>query len=172
MEGTMKKLLVVVQVLILLGFSAVVFAAPPPPDSGQKGPCGVQGFHGPMGHGHKFAAILNLTDEQKAKMREMRSRFRADTHDLRYDVLQKRIEMRKLFTDPKVGDGALLAKQKEIGALMQKLWDKKAQMKVEWRKLLTAEQIQKLDMMPLGRGMGHRMGHGGGHEMMEFGGMH
>jgi len=50
----------------------------------------------------------------------------------------------------------LFAKQKEIEAVMVKLMDRRAQMKIECRRLLTPEQIQKLDMMP------HR---GGGHDL-------
>jgi Spy/CpxP family protein refolding chaperone len=56
--------------------------------------------------------------------------------------------MRKLFTDPKTDDATLLAKQKEISKLRQQLSEKKAGMKVEWRKILTPEQIAKLDSIP------------------------
>lgn len=91
---------------------------------------------------------LNLSDKQLAKMKELKNRFHTDTRDLRYDLEIKRIEMRKLFTDPKTDDATLLAKQKEISELRQQLSDKKAQMKIEWRKILTPEQIAKLDKMP------------------------
>jgi Spy/CpxP family protein refolding chaperone len=67
----------------------------------------------------------------------------------------KRLEMRKLFTDPKVDDATLLAKQKEVSSLRQRLMDTRAQMMIEGRKILTPEQIQKLDRMPMGRGMRH-----------------
>jgi Spy/CpxP family protein refolding chaperone len=56
--------------------------------------------------------------------------------------------MRKLFTDPKTDDATLLAKQEEISKLRQQLSDKKAGMKIEWRKILTPEQIAKLDRIP------------------------
>jgi len=95
-----------------------------------------------------FAKYLNLSPEQKEKMKESRSRYHSDTRDLRYDLAAKRLEMRKLFTDPKTDDATLLAKQKEISGLRQQLGDKKAQMKIEWRKILTPEQIAKLDRMP------------------------
>jgi len=74
-----------------------------------------------------FKNHLNLTDQQLAKMKELRNRFRADTRDLRYDLKIKRVEMRKLFTDPKTDDETLLAKQKEISGLRQQLSEKKAQ---------------------------------------------
>ena len=91
---------------------------------------------------------LNLSDQQLTKMKELRSSFRNDTRDLRYNLAIKRIEMRKLFTDPKTDDATLLAKQKEISNLRQQLSDKKAEMKLKWRKILNPEQIAKLDRMP------------------------
>jgi Spy/CpxP family protein refolding chaperone len=78
-------------------------------------------------------------------MREIRDRFWADTHDLRYDMAEKRIEMRKLFTDPKADNAALMATQKELRDIMLKLMDRKAQMKIEWRKVLKPERIRMLD---------------------------
>jgi len=93
-------------------------------------------------------------------MREIRDRFWADTHDLRYDMAEKRIEMRKLFTDPKADDAALTATQKELRDIMLKLMDRKAQMKIEWRKVLKPEQIRMLDRPfrhphPFRHGEGH-----------------
>ena len=84
------------------------------------------------------------------KMRELRDRFYNETRDLRYDMAQKRLEMRKLFMDPKTDDATLLAKQKEMSGLRQKLQDKMAQMMIEGRKILTPEQLQKLDRMGMG----------------------
>ena len=95
-----------------------------------------------------FKKHLGLSDQQLAKMKELKNRFHADTRDLRYNLEIKRVEMRKLFTDPKTDDETLLAKQKEMSGLRQQLSEKKAQMKIEWRKILTPEQIAKLDKMP------------------------
>jgi hypothetical protein len=92
----------------------------------------------------------------------------------------KRLEMKKLFTDPKTDDATLLAKQKELSALRQQMSDKIAQMMIEGRKILTPEQIMKLDRLPMGAawlmgpGMRSRGMMGGGkmHEgMMPGGGM-
>ena len=81
-------------------------------------------------------------------MKELKNRFHADTRDLKYNLEIKRIEMRKLFTDPKTDDETLIAKQKEIRDLGQQLSDKKDRMKIEWRKILTPEQIAKLGRIP------------------------
>jgi len=136
----------------------------PPPGRGQSGPWAMHGGKAPGFRAwHGMVSYLGLTQEQKDKMRDLRDRFRNETHDLRYDLALKKLEMRKLFTDPKVDDATLLAKQKEINSLRQKMMDRTAQLKIEWRKILTAEQIQKLDrIIPaggfMGPGKGHRMG--------------
>jgi len=139
MEGTMKKWQVILLALFFVGLATVVMAAPPDPGSPQS-----QGFQKAWAH-HAFGSRLDLTQEQKDKMRELRKRYEADNHDLRYDIRLKRLEMHKLFTDPKVDDATLLAKEKELNALQLKLMDRKAEMKLAWRKILTPEQIQKLD---------------------------
>ena len=82
---------------------------------------------------------------------------RAELSPLEEELAQKELEMRKLFTDPKVDDATLLAKEKDLSALRLKLMDRKAEMKLAWRKILTPEQIQKLDRMPMGHGMSGRM---------------
>jgi Spy/CpxP family protein refolding chaperone len=94
---------------------------------------------------HDLWSHLNLSKEQIDKMREIKNRYYTETRDMRYDLAQKRLEMRKLFTDSKTDDATLLGKQKELSTLRLKLMDKKAQMMIEKRKVLTPEQLQKLD---------------------------
>jgi Spy/CpxP family protein refolding chaperone len=132
----MKKTFIVIAVLIVSA-AAVVSAYAVQPD---KKP-----------GSHKEFCVKNdlgLSDQQLAKMKELRTSFRNDTRDLRYNLAIKRIEMRKLFTDPKTDDATLLAEQKEISNLRQQLSDKKAEKKLKWRKILTSEQIAKLDRIP------------------------
>jgi zinc resistance-associated protein len=129
------------------------------------GPGGFPGAHGP-GYGRWSGgpgSYLNFSRDQIAKMRDLWNRYYADTRNLRYDLMQKRIEMRRLFTDPKADSAAIAAKQKEVSAIRQKLVDRRAQAMIEWRSLLTPEQIQKLDMFSMGRrGMGGGTGMGSG----------
>ena len=146
----MKKTFIVIAVLIV-SVAAVVSAYSLQPDERP-------GSHKEFG----FKKYLGLSDEQLAKMKELRNSFRNDTRDLRYNIAIKRLEMRKLFTDPKTDDATLFAKQKEISKLRQQLSDKKAVMKVEWRKILTPEQIAKLDRIPHkhhAKGWAHRRHH-------------
>jgi len=130
-----KAFLIIIVLVVSVAFATAVYAVPPD----QKPGCDKKSG---------FKKYLNLSDEQLAKMKELRTRFRDETRDLRYSLAIKRLEMRKLFTDPKTDDATLLAKQKEMSKLRQQIWDKKAQMKIEWRKVLTPEQIAKLDRMP------------------------
>jgi Spy/CpxP family protein refolding chaperone len=79
-------------------------------------------------------------------------------------LFQKRIEARKLFTDPSAKDETILAKQKDLNAIQQQLRDKMVQFKLEERKILTPEQLKKLgEFGPgAGRGRGPGAGPGGG----------
>ena len=97
-----------------------------------------------------FAIFLlySWSQEQKQQMRAVWNRYRNDVHDLRYNLMEKRIEARKLFTDPKADQAAILAKERELNGLRQKLMERTMQAKLEWRSILTPEQIAKLDSMP------------------------
>jgi len=150
----MKKFHSILLGLLFVGLTTMAFAAPP--DPGRPG----QGFHKHPGS-HWFGPHLNLTQEQKEKMKELRQRFFADIHNLRYDIRIKKLEAQKLFGDPKTDDASLLAKEKELNGLKLKLMDEKAEMKVEWRKILTPEQIQMIDRM-------HRHHHGHRHHLNRF----
>jgi Spy/CpxP family protein refolding chaperone len=148
----MKKIYSILLAMLFVGFTTAAFAAPP--DHSQASPQGFQKHHG----FHQFGPRLNLTQEQREKMKELRKAFWADTHDLRYDIKMKKVEAQKLFTDPKTDDATLLEKEKELNALKHQFMDKKAEMKVEWRKILTPEQIQMLDRIHR-----HHYGHKGHH---------
>ena len=104
--GMMKKLYVIALALLLVGSAVVVFAAPPDPGSGSPGSGAPHQWTHPH---HQFGSFLNLSKEQMEKMRQIRNSFFADTHDLRYDIREKRVEMRKLFTDPKATDAARMS---------------------------------------------------------------
>ena len=105
---------------------------------------------GPEQKKFNLSQYLNLSKEQMEKVKELRSRFYTETKDLRNDMAIKRLEMKKLFTDPKTDDAILLAMQKEMSALRQQMSDKIGQMMIEGRKILTPEQLMKLDRMPMG----------------------
>lgn len=103
---------------------------------------------GPGAHMNAMAAYLNLSKEQAAKIEQIFNRSRSDNRDLRYDLIQKRIEMHRLFTDPKVNAQTLTAKERELSSLQQRLMDSRIGALIEVRSVLTPEQIRKLDEMP------------------------
>ena len=151
-------------VVLFIALTTTVFAF------GQRG--GGMGHGGSGGPGlcsggqgglYGFAANLNLTKEQAEKMWQIKEKFHNDTQSMRYELFQKKFELRKLYADPNTDETTILSKQKEISTLQQKLQDKMAQLRLEQRKILTPEQMKKLNELPAGRGFGpHRMGFGGG----------
>lgn len=171
----MKKWLLVVIVLFVgLGTAAFAFGPPfgfggPPfaPGSGFRPPfAGPDGFPGPVppfsqgNFGPAFApgfpgafgpiGYLGLTEDQVKKLTALRGRYFEETRDLRYQLAEKGLEMRQLFTNPKTDDTTLTANTKQLSSLRQKLFDAAMQMPIKMRKILTADQIQKLSQMPFG----------------------
>jgi Spy/CpxP family protein refolding chaperone len=153
----MKKLFVVMIAVFFVALATVVFSAPTDQAPSAMAPALDHGFSG-MHHGgpfHKgFRSYLKLSKEQMDKMHELRIRFFKETRDMRYELAQKKLEMKKLFTDPKTDDATLLAKEKELNALRAKFMDKMAEMKIEGRKIFTPEQLEKLEILSM-----HRHGH-------------
>jgi Spy/CpxP family protein refolding chaperone len=113
--------------------------------------------HGWM-HGEKSwgqGKKLNLTLEQKAKFRELRRKFIEENAQLIGGLVAKRLELRSLWTDPKADSRPILAKERELRDLQNRMKDKVIQYRLEARNSLTPEQIGKLGLM---RGMGHGQG--------------
>ena len=113
---------------------------------------------------------LNLTPEQKVKFRELRRKFAGEDAQLIGGLVAKRLELRSLWTDPNAASQAILAKEKELRDLQNRMRDKIVQYKLEARSFLTPEQIEKLGMMR-GRGLGfgpgfHHHGQGMGYSGM------
>jgi Spy/CpxP family protein refolding chaperone len=116
--------------------------------------------------GHKcehHVKKLGLDPQQKASLHELHRKFKGETAQLTGALVTKRLELRLLWTDPKADSGAILAKEKELRNLQNQMWDKIVQYRLEARKLLTPEQIEKLGFMgEMGFGFGRGFHH---HEM-------
>jgi len=162
------RIMVILAVLLTVGVSGYAQSDDDPPAAvamgyGQSaGDPGPGSWHGPMtfrspAHWRAMADFLNLSKDQVDRMQKIWARYYLETRDMRYDMLQKKLEMHKLFTDPRVSAPTLMAKEKELGALQQKLFERRAQMLIDERAVMTPEQVQKLDFMPMGF---HRMGPG------------
>jgi len=119
--------------------------------------------HGWM-HGEKSwdqGKGLNLTPEQKARFQELRRKFIDENSQLIGGLVTKRLELLSLWTNPKADSQAILAKEKELRDLQNRMRDKIVQYRLDARNSLTPEQIEKLGLMG---GMGRRgtMGHSWG----------
>jgi Spy/CpxP family protein refolding chaperone len=106
---------------------------------------------------------LNLDPKQKASLHELHRKFKGETAQLVGQLVTKRIELRLLWSDPKADSEAILAKEKELRDLQNQMKDKIVQYKLEARKLLKPEQIEKLGFMGgmglgFGRGFHHHEG--------------
>jgi Spy/CpxP family protein refolding chaperone len=94
-----------------------------------------------------MAHFLNLSKEQLAKSREIWRRYFMETHNLRYAIMAKRVELEKVFTDPKADAATLVAMGKEMSVLRQQLAERRMIAVAEWRSILTPEQIEKIDFL-------------------------
>jgi Spy/CpxP family protein refolding chaperone len=120
------------------------------------------------GHGQLYEhhwKRLNLDQKQKASLHELQRKFKGETAQLKGELVTKRIELRLLWTDPKADSEAILAKEKELRDLQNQMRDKIVQYKLEARKILKPEQIEKLGSMG---GMGFGFGRGFHHHGMGF----
>ena len=158
----MKKVYVVLAIVMFVALAATAFAFGPGTGSmagkgygihrgGETGP-------GPMGRGLK----LDLSTEQLTAMKQLREKFRVDTEALRNDLIQKQVELKKVYADPKASDAAILAKQKEVNALRQKMQDKMVELRLEQRKIFTPEQLTKMSEAAQNFGNGKGRGKGFG----------
>ncbi len=147
----MKKYVAGFLVVLFVALGSTVFAFGPGGFGGCRG--------GGYGAGPGIAGV-DLSKEQLDKMWQLKDKFYGDTKDLRYQMFQKRLDMRTLYADPKTDSAALLAKQKELNALRQKMQDKMAEFKIAQRQVLTPEQLQKYSDGSFGRGHGRGAGRG------------
>jgi Spy/CpxP family protein refolding chaperone len=115
----MKKVYVVLVAVFFVALSTTAFAFGPGFGPMDRGGCGMY-----QAYARGFGAGLNLSKNQLDKMWELGEKHRTDTQATRREMFQKNMELRTMYTDPKADDAAILAKQKEVNALRQKLQDK------------------------------------------------
>jgi hypothetical protein len=96
----------------------------------------------------RLVRVLGLSADQAKGIEDVRNRFYRDTRNMRYELLRRRLEMRALFSDPTVVRSALVAREKELRSLWQKLMEASASFVFQARQLLTPEQIERLERLP------------------------
>lgn len=140
-----------------------------------------------MGHDHKGAHHeesvmagkgVNLTQDQRAQLRELRRKFTEDTAQAKGAILTKRLELKALWQNPQLDSGAIMAKEKEFIDLEGKLRERGVQLRLDAIKVYTPDQLatfQSHGWMGNRHGRHRNMGMmgmmGSGHEPAMGGGM-
>jgi zinc resistance-associated protein len=101
---------------------------------------------------------LNLTPEQKTKLGELREKHWKDSVSLRNEMQTKRLELRTLWTAPTPDKNKIMAKQRELNELRDKMQVKATDFQLDIRKVLTPEQAAQLGTLGLEMGFHHGMG--------------
>ena len=101
---------------------------------------------------------LNLTPEQQTKLGELKEKHWKDTVSLRNEMQTKRLELRTLWTAPNPDKNKIVAKQKELNELRDKMQAKAIDFRLDIRKALTPEQAAQLGTFSAGMGFHGGMG--------------
>ncbi len=138
MKNKVKILVFLSALLLITGsvYADVQSEGHPGPGDGPK-------FHHPGFHHHNQ---LNLSPDQKARLKELRDNFKKDTVFLRNSLKVKRLELRALWTVPQPEKDKILTKQREIMDLVSQLQAKAVDFRLEARKALTPEQAAQVGM--------------------------
>ncbi len=89
-------------------------------------------------------APLNLTEEQKGKIQQMRSRTSTRARELKSKLLSGGQELRDMMFDPAASDDMIRAKGRELRKLHEQVEDIKLDDFLSIRSVLTAEQRKHL----------------------------
>ena len=100
-----------------------------------------RGFHG----GGAFLNRLNLTDDQKAKMKQIRESFAERNKPLMEQLRAKRQELRQATEGGTFNEALATQKLTEIAPLEAKLMGERARQHQEMLSVLTAEQKAQLE---------------------------
>ena len=101
-----------------------------------------RGFHG-GGAFHR----LNLTDDQKAKMKQIRASFAERNKSLLADLKAKRQELRQASEGGTFNEALATQKLTEMAGLQAKLMGERFKLHQEMQSVLTADQKAQLDQM-------------------------
>lgn len=138
----MKRIIIAISVGLLMTAGAAM-AQP-------RGP-----MHGPAkGDGRGPAIGLNLTDEQKDKMADLRVKHLKETEPVRADLQKQQSALRLEMTADKFNESRVRSIQSEIAKLQSDLGLKRASHLRALRDLLTPEQQKKFDARILAGGPG------------------
>lgn len=153
--GKFQKLALVSLSSVVLGASVVVAQNATTTQEGQKKPHGEwrgegkgrhRGHRGHRGGGRMFAK-LNLTEDQKARMKQIRASFGERTKSLREQVRANRQELRKANEGGTFNEALATQKLTEAAGLRAKLMGERFKLHQEMLSVLTAEQKTQLEQL-------------------------
>jgi len=102
-----------------------------------------RGFHG----GGALFSRLNLTDDQKAKMKQIRESFAERNKSLMEQLRAKRQELRQSSEGGTFNEALATQKLTEMAGLQAKLMGERFKLRQEMESVLTAEQKAQLEQM-------------------------
>jgi protein CpxP len=151
-KGRFKTLAIATLSAIALAASIAVAQTVTTDQSNQQGPRterrGGRGQHKGHGWGGMRGGIfkqLNLTEDQKAKMKQIRESFATQNKPLREQLHAKRQELRQASEGGTFNEALATQKLTEIAPLQAKLMAERAKQHQEMLSVLTAEQKAQLE---------------------------
>jgi Spy/CpxP family protein refolding chaperone len=102
-----------------------------------------RGFH----RGGAFLHRLNLTEDQKAKMKQIRENFMASNKPLLDQVRAKRQELRQASEGGTFNEALATQKLTEMASLQAKLMGERFKVRQEMQNVLTSEQKAQLEQL-------------------------
>ena len=148
----MKKMMTVMSVIAL---AATLAASPAEARRGWGG-----GHSGGGYYDLTTAPGLNLNAEQVTKLITLREAHLRDIKPLQDQMYSKRGELRLLWLERTPNQNNILAAQKELQTLRDKLYEKGTTFRLETTKVLTPEQQAQVQTYGAGRGYGYGYGKG------------
>lgn len=144
-----------VKLLAIASLSAVVLAASiavaqSVKTEGRQGDGSGRAWHGQGAkRGHRDGAFdrLNLTDDQKAKMKQIRESFAERNKPLRDQLSAKRQELRQASEGGTFNEALATQKLTEMAGLQAKLMGERIKLHQEMLTVLTAEQKTQLEQL-------------------------
>ena len=97
---------------------------------------------------------LNLSNDQRTKIEALVNENQKSILPLRDKMFEKSTELRRLWSQTNPDKDKIYAAQREIRALRDEIQDKRMSLRLEIRKVLTAEQNEKLANSYWNRGPG------------------
>ncbi|UCC79624.1 MAG: Spy/CpxP family protein refolding chaperone [Candidatus Zixiibacteriota bacterium] len=87
---------------------------------------------------------LNLTEQQQQKMEDLRFQHQKVMIQKNAALKEARLEMRNMMRKTEVDEKAVLGKQKQISALKAEIAEARLKHRLEMRKVLNKEQLEKV----------------------------